>query len=157
MTTTLKQVRQALNMTQVEAAEFLGVSRRSYQSYENDNNRHHSIKYQYMYEKLRSFLTDEDKRILSIYEIKSGCESVFSEHDVDYCYLFGSYAKGKAREDSDVDLLISTSITGLKFFGLMEALRETMHKKVNVLDVGQLENNMELLHDILKDGVKIYG
>jgi predicted nucleotidyltransferase len=56
-----------------------------------------------------------------------------------------------------VDLLISTSITGLKFFGLMEALRETMHKKVNVLDVGQLENNMELLHDILKDGVKIYG
>ena len=36
------------------------------------------------------------------------CSSVFGNYSIDYCYLFGSYAKGKATEVSDVDLLIST-------------------------------------------------
>lgn len=157
MDTTLKQVREELNMTQIEASEFLGVSRRSYQSYENEGKYLDSIKYQFMLEKLLSILEDENKRILTIEEIKSRCESVFSRFDVSYCYLFGSYAKGTAREDSDVDLLISTNLSGLKFFGLVEELREALHKKVDVLDLSQLKNNTELVNEILNDGIKIYG
>ena len=40
-----------------------------------------------------------------------------------YCVLFGSYAKGKAKETSDVDLLISADIKGLKFYGMVENLK----------------------------------
>ena len=72
-------------------------------------------------------------------------------------YLFGSYAKGKAKETSDVDLLISTEITGLKFFGLVEALRTGLRKKVDVLNQEQLKVNNELVQEILNDGVRIYG
>ena len=71
--------------------------------------------------------------------------------------MFGSYAKGKANEQSDVDLLISTNVTGLEFFGLIEELREKLHKKVDLLDDRQLINNLDLLREILKDGIKIYG
>ena len=39
---------------------------------------------------------------------------------VQYQYLFGSYAKGNATEGSDVDLLVSTDVRGLKFYGLAE-------------------------------------
>ena len=76
---------------------------------------------------------------------------------MEYCYLFGSYSKDKAKERSDVDLLISTKISGLAFFELTEALRQEMNKKVDILHIDQLKNNFELLQEILKDGVKIYG
>ena len=153
----LKEARERLNMTQVEAANFFGVSRRSYQDYENNAGNKNSIKYKFMLDKLCEILEDENKRILTVDEIQAGCNKVLAKHDVDYCYLFGSYAKGKAREDSDIDLFISTSITGLKFFALIEELRETLRKKVDVLEFKQLEHNKDLLHEILKDGIKIYG
>ena len=76
---------------------------------------------------------------------------------MEYCYLFGSYAKGLASETSDVDLLLRTDTTGIKFYGLVERLRETLKKNVDVLEVRQLTNNPELINEILRDGVKIYG
>ena len=56
-----------------------------------------------------------------------------------------------------MDLLISANIKGLKFYGLVEELRTVLHKKVDVLDMNQLKENLELTEEILKDGVKIYG
>ena len=75
--------------------------------------------------------------------------------DVNFCYLFGSYAK--AKPTSDVDLLISANVKGLKFYGLVEEIRLKLNKKVDVLDINQLNNNIELTEEILKDGIKIYG
>ena len=74
-----------------------------------------------------------------------------------FCYLFGSYAKGKATQTSDVDLLISTNVKGLKFYGLVEEIRTALHKRVDVLDMNQLKDNIELTEEIFKDGIKIYG
>ena len=84
-------------------------------------------------------------------------KAILEKYEVEYCYLFGSYAKTKATDISDVDLLISSNVKGLKFFGLVEELRTALHKKVDLLDVNQLEGNLELTKEILRDGVKIYG
>lgn len=62
-----------------------------------------------------------------------------------------------ATEASDVDLLISTNVRGLKFYGLVEEIRSALHKKVDVLDLNQLRDNFELTKEILQDGIKIYG
>ncbi len=62
-----------------------------------------------------------------------------------------------ATEASDVDLLISTNVRGLKFYGLVEEIRSALHKKVDVLDLNQLSDNFELTKEILRDGIKIYG
>lgn len=62
-----------------------------------------------------------------------------------------------ATEASDVDLLISTNVRGLKFCGLVEEIRSALHKKVDVLDLNQLRDNFELTKEILRDGIKIYG
>ena len=94
---------------------------------------------------------------MSLEEIKKACGTVFQEYNVKYCILFGSYAKGKAKETSDVDLLISTDAKGLKFFGMAERLRQELHKKVDLLDFNQLPGNEELIEEILKDGIRIYG
>ena len=82
---------------------------------------------------------------------------ICKKNQVEHLSLFGSYAKGKANPISDVDLLISSNVKGLKFYGLVEEIRTALHKKVDVLDVNQLKDNLELMQEILKDGVKIYG
>ena len=89
-------------------------------------------------------------------DIKNACASVFDSYQVEFCYLFGSYAKGKATEVSDVDLLISTETTGLRFFEMTERLRKGLHKKVDVLDLKQLVNNEALIREVLREGVRIY-
>ena len=158
MNNILKELRKKNEFTQQQAADYFGISLRSYKTYENDETKVDSIKYKYMVEKLEErALVDEEHGTLSIENIKDITSKVFEEYDVDYCYLFGSYAKGKANEKSDVDLLISTKTSGLKFFGLVERLREELKKKVDLLNVNQLENNTILLNDILKEGIKIYG
>ena len=156
--TELKSRRIAMKLTQQEAAKRLGVSRRSYVVYENDESKVGSVKYRFLLQELEKMnLLDEDHGILSMEQIKSVCADVFASYDVDFCYLFGSYAKGKAKETSDVDLLLSTETSGLRFYELAEKLREGLHKKIDLLDLKQLTGNAELLREVLKEGVRIYG
>lgn len=155
---TLQKLRKQKKLTQAECAKYLGVPLRTYQNYETDASKKGSIKYAFMMQKLEQYgFIDESHGILAIQQIRDICTNVFAEFDVEYCYLFGSYAKGKATESSDVDLLISTSLSGMRFYDMTEALREGLKKKVDIVNVEQLQNNPDLINEILKDGVKVYG
>lgn len=155
---TLKELRKKKKLTQTTCAKYLGIPLRTYQNYETDASKIGSIKYNFMMQKLESYgFVDETHGILTIEQIKKTCTSVFEQYDVDYCYLFGSYAKGKATEVSDVDLLLSTPISGMRFYDLVETIREALQKKVDILNREQLHDNPELINEILKDGIKIYG
>lgn len=139
-------------------AELVGISLRSYISYENNEDKVGTLKYNYIIEKLSEINPiDEEHGLLEIEDIKQKCTEVFQKYDVQFCYLFGSYAKSKAKPTSDVDLLISSNVKGLKFYGLVEELRTVLHKKVDALDINQLKDNLELTQEILKEGIKIYG
>jgi predicted nucleotidyltransferase/DNA-binding XRE family transcriptional regulator len=154
----IKDLRKSLDLTQKEVSELVEIPLRTYLNYENDPTKKGTIKYRYIKEKLEEYgRVDETHGILAIEKIKKLSSSVFSKFPVEYAYLFGSYAKGSAVETSDIDLLVSTSITGMEFFGLVEELRQELKKKVEVITLASLENNQELLHEILKDGIKIYG
>ena len=154
----LKELRKQKNLTQRKCADSLGIPLRTYKNYENDESKRDCVKYQYMMERLARYgYIDEEHGILSLQEIERAVQEVLSDYVADYCYLFGSYAKGTATERSDVDLLISASVTGLSFYELTERLREELKKKVDVLNVTQLDGNPELMNEIFKDGIKIYG
>ena len=154
----LKSTRVSKQLTQREAAKELGVSLRSYISYENDPDKQNTIKYNYLLNELEQrFRIDEEHGVLSIDNIIDVCFPILERYNTNYCYLFGSYAKGTATEKSDVDLLISTEISGLKFYSLAEELREKLKKNIDILDIKQLNNNEALLDEILKYGIKIYG
>ena len=154
----IKRLRTEMKLTQKQAAEILGISLRSYKSYENDNDKVGTLKYNYIIDRLGAInRIDEEHGILDLDFIKEKCNDVFSEYPVHYCILFGSYSKGKAVETSDVDLLVSSDVKGLKFYGMVEKLRTALHKKVDVLSLDQLKENLELTDEILKDGIRIYG
>lgn len=154
----LKDIRLRSNLTQEEAAQLLGVTRRTYVNYEAGKIDESSLKYKYVVETLqKATLIDENHGILTIDQIRKICGEIFKDYSVEYCYLFGSYAKGKATEKSDVDLLVAMPVDGMKFFELIEVLREQLKKKIDLLDIAQLENNHALVQEILRDGIKIYG
>ena len=154
----LKELRIEKKMTQQEVADLVGISLRSYKSYENDKEKQGTIKYNYIVEQLSKInQIDEETGILELEDIVKKCSKVFERYEVSFCYLFGSYAKEKATPVSDVDLLISANVKGLKFYGLVEEIRTALHKKVDVLDMNQLKDNIELTEEIFKDGIKIYG
>ena len=156
--TELKATRLEKKLTQAEASKLLGVSLRSYISYENDETKQGNTKYRFLLHEIKNINPlDEEHGILTIKEIQEICSKVFSEYAVDFCYLFGSYAKGNATDRSDVDLLISTKTTGLRYYEMVERLREALHKKVDLLDVKQLMSNEDLLKEVLKEGIRIYG
>ena len=154
----LKEIRISKNLTQSEAANILSVSVRSYKDYENVIGKFKTPKYLYLCETLAKYnALDEEHGILKLEFIKEQVKKVFEKYNVNFCYLFGSYAKGYANPKSDVDLLIDAEITGLDFYGLVEELREELHKKIDLLKINQLEKNLELTREILKDGIKVYG
>jgi len=154
----LKETRIEKELTQNEAASLLGVSLRSYKSYENDEKKRNTIKYKYMLNILSQINPiDEEHGIRKLDDIKEICSRIFANYGVEFCYLFGSYAKNQAKENSDIDLLVSSDVTGLKYYGMVEELREGLHKNVDVLDIVQLKDNLELTKEILRDGIKIYG
>lgn len=154
----LKEIRKLHHLTQAACAEYLGIPLRTYKRYESDEGNVPPIKQAFILSKLQELgKTDEDHGILTTEAIKRICAEVFQNYAVDYCYLFGSYAKGKATETSDVDLFLSTEAEGLRFYGLVEALRVALNKRVDVLDQRQIDGNEKLLREILRDGVKIYG
>ena len=102
----------------------------------------------------------EDKGIITIDYIKQKLNTLFEVEysgKIEFCYLFGSYAKGYAKEDSDVDLCVSTTLTGLDFAGLSESIRNVLNKRVDLIRFNNLQNNLELINVIMKDGIKIYS
>ena len=155
---TLKELRKEKGLTQEACAKVVGVPLRTYIRYESDEGRRNNIKYRYIFEMLQKYgVIDEEHGLLTVEKIKETCAPLFEQYGVKYAYLFGSYAKKRATEQSDVDLLISMPVNGLRFYELVESLREALKKRVDLLDETQLDNNNALVKEILQDGIKIYG
>jgi predicted nucleotidyltransferase/DNA-binding XRE family transcriptional regulator len=154
----LRELRESKSLSQKEAARLLKMPVRTYRNYENQPDKSASLKYDYLLQELEKIcLVDETHGILSLSLIKTTCQPIFKKYNTNFAYLFGSYAKGKATPVSDVDFLVDTPTTGLAFFGMAEELREALKKKVDLLDINQLKENIELTKEILGTGLKIYG
>ncbi len=94
--------------------------------------------------------------IYTIEQLKTMLIPVFRVHGVKRAVLFGSYGKGQADVDSDIDLLVDSSLRGLRFVGLLEDVRSTVDKDVDLLDVTHVEANSEIDDEIRKTGVLLY-
>ena len=158
---TLLETRKQYNVSQKEVADLLNIPVRTYIRYETDNNYGSELKRQMMIVEINNrYEITEEKGLLAISFIKERLNTLFANQYQDkviFCYLFGSYAKGYATEKSDVDLCVSTTLTGLDFVGLSEDLRNVLHKKIDLIRFDTLQNNMNLISEIMKDGIKIYG
>ena len=157
----LLEVRTQYGLSQLKAAAILNVPVRTYIRYEQDDSYGSDLKRGMMIKTLEDQCEiTESKGLLSIDQIKKSLNDLFEKeypNQIEFCYLFGSYAKGYAKESSDVDLCVATSLTGLRFVGLSESIRSVLHKKIDLVRFSNLNNNIELINEIMKDGIKVYG
>lgn len=72
---------------------------------------------------------------LNEHTIASKAREVLPQYDVKEAYLFGSYARNEADEDSDIDICIEcdTSFTLFSLGGLGAALENALGRPVDVI------------------------
>lgn len=157
----LLEIRESYGISQAEASKALGIPVRTYIRYEKDERYGSALKRQSMERCLmEKYEITEDKGLLTLARIKSSLREVFDGEyagKIEFCFLFGSYAKGYAKDNSDVDLCIATTLTGLDFVGISESIRTVLHKRIDLIRFSSLKDNLDLAKEIMKDGIKIYG
>ena len=81
--------------------------------------------------------------LYSIDEIKAIVAPIAAAHGVDGVYLFGSYARGNATENSDIDLRVERGrLKDLFALGALCAdLEEGLNKKLDLLTTGSLDRS----------------
>ena len=73
---------------------------------------------------------------MSTQAMQQAIAEYFKTQPVLKAWLFGSYARGEEREDSDVDILVvldHSQPVGLKFFGMYEDLKELLGLPVDLV------------------------
>lgn len=96
------------------------------------------------------------KGIYTPKQIQMLLQPVFMDYNIKKAILFGSYAKGYAKEQSDVDILVDSGLKGLAFFGLLEDVVTVLGKEVDLLDVSQLTLGSQVSEEISRSGMVIY-
>ena len=93
--------------------------------------------------------------VYTIDEIKFIVVSIAKTYGVSSVSLFGSYAKGTATSDSDIDFIIDKGdLIGIKYFSLLEDLENAFDCKIDLITRGF--SNKEFLNSIKKDEVLLY-
>ena len=97
------------------------------------------------------------KPVFTMEHIVAKVKPLADKYRVKEIYLFGSYARGEADENSDLDFWV---YGGEKFkrtmiFALAEDLRETLEKKVDVFEIDEVNPDSNFYKTIMKEKVLV--
>lgn len=83
-------------------------------------------------------LEDLNPSILSIKQIKEKIKPIMEKHKVKDVYLFGSYARGEANRDSDIDIYCDSGnlSTLWELSDFKEELINVLGKDVDIVTIG---------------------
>lgn len=158
----IKVVRKNLELTQEQVSLLTGVPLKTLRNWEQEVRKPSEWTIDLVMDRLLRVKMEEyaniaeSKGILSFLTIKENVSDLAKKYDIEKIYLFGSYIKGTAKEDSDIDIFIESSLFGLDFFGFAEALRERLGKKIGLLSNKTIEPKSVIENEVYKTGVLIY-
>lgn len=93
--------------------------------------------------------------MLTLDQIRAAVVPLAKEYGLARVFLFGSYARGEATAQSDIDLRIDRGkMKGIQFGGLYEDLKETLDAPVDILTTQQLPR--AFLEGIRKEEILLY-
>jgi len=72
---------------------------------------------------------------MTIEEVKQKTSPILAQHDVAYAGVFGSLARGEARPESDVDILVRLGrpMGMVEYMGLIQSLEEILQMRVDLV------------------------
>ena len=97
-------------------------------------------------------------KVYSAEEIKQLLQPVFKTNPVYSAVLFGSYAKGTATPQSDVDIVIDSrgQLLNIDFYGVLEEISERLNKTVDLFELAEIHKPSQIYNRIQYEGVTIY-
>ena len=95
-------------------------------------------------------------KVYSLPQLKDALFPLFLDYGIRKAVLFGSYGKGTATGKSDVDLLVDSSLRGLRFIGFLNEVQRTLGKDVVLFDVSHIQPDSPIDQEIRRTGVTIY-
>ena len=95
----------------------------------------------------------------SIEEIKNKLRPIFEEKGVIRAILFGSYAKGEATEESDIDIAayVDDEMSILSFCDIADKVINTLEKNVDFLYADDIIPGGRIDMELKRDGVLLYA
>ena len=95
-----------------------------------------------------------EKRLKGLNKLKPKIIEILKKNKIKKAGIFGSYARGDQRKDSDIDILVDPPKgIGFGFAGIAIELEEKLGKKVHLVTYKYISPYMK--RDILKEEVKI--
>ena len=105
--------------------------------------------------------------VYSIGEIKQRVQPVARKYNIPALYLFGSYARGEADEDSDLDFLVDTTgteLTSLFKLGALYCDLESLFDKPldlitekSIMQSGTMPSDVDFRNTVMKERVRLYA
>lgn len=94
---------------------------------------------------------------LSRNELDGLIKGLLSKYRAEYAILFGSYARGEADENSDIDVIVvgGSEFRATDIFAFGEELRELSQKNVDAFEIREVDKDSEFYNTILREGVRI--
>lgn len=95
--------------------------------------------------------------VFTMEHIVAKVKPLADKYRVKEIYLFGSYARGEADENSDLDFLVygGEKFKRTRIFALAEDLRETLEKKVDVFEISEVNPDSNFYKKIMKERVLV--
>lgn len=91
--------------------------------------------------------------VFTLENIITMVKPIAEKYQVQQIYLFGSYARGEADINSDLDFLVygGENFKLTKIFALAEELREVLNKKVDVFEIHEINTDSDFYNTIMKE------
>ena len=105
-----------------------------------------------------------NEQVYTLDEIAELIAPVAEKHNIPRVYIFGSYARGEATADSDVDLMIEVGdLNGLEVMGALEDFKTVLKKPVDLITTRSLTQDRTqqyskiFIKNLEKEKMVIYG
>ena len=98
-----------------------------------------------------------DKSVLTLEQIKRIVKPIAEKYHVEAVYLFGSYARGEADGDSDLDFLVfaGNKCKPVMVFAIAEELHEAFQKKIDAFEICEINQGTAFYDTIMREKVLV--
>lgn len=94
---------------------------------------------------------------LPLNEIKAIVKELLERYHAEYALLFGSYARGDATPDSDIDIIVvgGKNFVPRNIFAMAEDLREMTGRGADVFEMREVNKATPFYESVMREGIRI--
>ncbi len=95
--------------------------------------------------------------VMTMKELEAVIRALLRKYHAEYALLFGSYARGEATADSDIDVIVfgGKDFRPADIFAFGEELRQLTGKDVDAFEIREVNVGTPFYNAVMEEGVRI--